>query len=434
MKVEKKELPKKEVEFIFELTPEELKPFLEEAAVEISKQKRIQGFRPGKAPYAVVVKEVGEMQVMQTGANLAINKYVFEQLEKEDLEIIDQPAIEVLKLAPDNPFKFKATVALAPHVEIVEYEKVKVAKLPEIKVDTKDVEKTLEDLSKMRAKDTLADKAAEKGDKVELNFDTFMDNVPIEHGSAKKHQLTIGEARMIPGFEEELIGLKKDEEKEFELPFPKEYHEKKLAGKKATFKVKVTAVFKVEFPKVDDEFAKGLGLKDLAGLKAHIESNIKNEKQVKEEQKQELEMINGLIEGSKFDEIPEMLINQETHKMVHELEDNVARQGMDFKHYLEHIKKTEADLRLDFAADAMKRVKTAVLIREVAQKENIKIDEKEVNEEIEKTLASYKMNPAYASQIDQLEQNLKTDHAKQYFKNLITNRKAIALLKKNIIK
>lgn len=434
MKVDKKELPKKEIEFVFELTAEELKPYLDKAAVEISTQKKIKGFRPGKAPYKIVVQEVGEMQVMQTAANIAISKLVFDHLEKEDIETIDQPAIEVIKLAPNNPFIFKATLALMPKVEIADYTKITVKALPEIKIEKKEIDKTIEDLKKMRGKETIADKAAEKGDKVELNFDTFMDNVPIEHGSAKKHMLTVGENRMIPGFEENIEGMKKDEEKEFNLPFPKEYHEKSLAGKMATFKIKVLAVYKIELPAIDDAFAKDLGLKDLKTLTSHIESNIKKEKQVKEEQKQELEMINALIEKSKFDELPEVLINQEVHKMVHELEDNVTRQGMDFKNYLEHIKKTEADLKLDFAPDAVKRVKTAVLIRDIAQKEKLEVSDDEVNEEVERTLASYKMNPAYAAQIDQLEQNIKSDNAKQYFKNLIINRKTIKFLKDTIIK
>ena len=383
MKVDKKELPKKEIEFNFEMTAEELKPFLDQAAVEISTQKKIKGFRPGKAPYAQVVQEVGEMQVMQTAANLAISKVVFEHLEKEDIETIDQPAIEVIKLAPNNPFIFKATLALMPKVEIADYATINVKALPEIKIEKKEIDKTIEDLKKMRGKETIADKAAEKGDKVELDFDTFMDNVPIEHGSAKKHMLTVGENRMIPGFEENIEGMKKDEEKEFNLPFPKEYHEKSLAGKMATFKIKVLAVYKIELPTIDDAFAKELGLKDLKTLNSHVESNIRKEKQVKEDQKQELEMINALIEKSKFDELPEVLINQEVHKMVHELEDNVTRQGMDFKNYLEHIKKTEADLKLDFAPDAVKRVKTAVLIRDIAQKEKLEVSEAEVNEEVE---------------------------------------------------
>ncbi|MBT7497856.1 trigger factor, partial [Candidatus Woesearchaeota archaeon] len=395
---------------------------------------KIKGFRPGKAPYAQVVQEVGEMQVMQTAANLAISKVVFEHLEKEDIETIDQPAIEVIKLAPNNPFIFKATLALMPKVEIADYATINVKALPEIKIEKKEIDKTIEDLKKMRGKETIADKAAEKGDKVELDFDTFMDNVPIEHGSAKKHMLTVGENRMIPGFEENIEGMKKDEEKEFNLPFPKEYHEKSLAGKMATFKIKVLAVYKIELPTIDDAFAKELGLKDLKTLNSHVESNIRKEKQVKEDQKQELEMINALIEKSKFDELPEVLINQEVHKMVHELEDNVTRQGMDFKNYLEHIKKTEADLKLDFAPDAVKRVKTAVLIRDIAQKEKLEVSEAEVNEEVERTLASYKMNPAYAAQIDELEKNIKSDNAKQYFKNLIINRKTIKFLKDTIIK
>jgi len=269
---------------------------------------------------------------------------------------------------------------------------------------------------------------------IDVDFDTFMDKVPLEHGSAKKHNIVIGEGYMIPGFEDNLIGLKKDETKEFELSFPENYHEKSLANKKAQFKVKVNAVYEVQLPELNDEFAVGLGLKDLTAVKKHIESNLEREKKLQAEQKQELDIVNALIEKSKFEDIPEVLVNQEAHKMVHELEDNVMRQGMDFEHYLEHMKKTEADLKLDFVPDAIKRVKTALILRAFAKKENITTTKEEVQAELDKTLAGYKLNPNYANEISRIEENLKTENAYHYFENLLANRKVMKRLKELLVK
>jgi len=433
MKVDKKTLPKAQTEFTIEMTVEELKPYLQNATEEIATHRKIEGFRPGKAPYEIVAREVGEMFVYQTAANFAADATVAKVLLDEKIEIVDRPKIEVQKLAPGNPFIFKATVALVPEITLCAYDKVKVKPMQEIKIEEKELDKVLADLQKMRAKESLADKAAEKNDKVELDFDTFMDNVPLEHGNAKKHTLIIGEGRMIPGFEEQLVGLKANESKEFELAFPKNYHEKSLAGKKATFKVKVTAVFKIELPKMDAAFATGLGFKEFADLKKNIESNIRHEKEHKEEQRVELDLINELIEKSTFGEIPEVLIDEETHKMFHELEDNVSREGLKFEDYLKHINKTEGDLRLDFVPDAVKRVKTGLLIRHVAKLENIQADDKEIDAEIERTLASYKFHPAYADKLPELENNMRSANARHYFANMIANRKTLEMLKSKVL-
>ena len=433
MQVTKKALPKAQMEFTVEMTVDELKPYLQSATEEIAMHRKIEGFRPGKAPYEIVVREVGEMFVYQTAASFATDGVMPKILLEEKIEIVDQPKIEVQKLAPNNPFIFKATADLVPEIKLCEYDKVKVKPMREIRIEDKEIDRVMTDLQKMRAKEALADKAAEKGDEVELDFDTFVDNVAIEHGNAKKHTLTIGEGRMIPGFEEQLIGLKATEEKEFELAFPKEYHEKSLAGKKATFKVKVTAVFKIELPKLDDEFATGLGFKEFGDLKKHIEANIRHEKEHKEEQRVELELINELIEKSTFGELPEVLINEETHKMFHELEDNVSREGLKFEDYLNHLKKTESDLRLDFVPDAIKRVKTGLLIRHVAKIENITADDKEIEAEIERSLASYKFHPAYADKLPELEKNMRSANARPYFANMIANRKTLELLKEKVL-
>ena len=434
MKISKKSLPKLQLELLVELTPDELKPYVEQAAIEISKNRNIAGFRPGKAPFDIVMKEVGEMTIYQTAANIAIDATLIQILDDEKIDMLGQPKVEVQKLAPTNPFIFKVTLDLVPKVELCDYVKIKVKPMAEIKVEKSEVDKVVADLTSMRAKEILKDETepAGSGDKVDLDFETFVDLVAIDGGQAKNHSLTIGKGQMIPGFEDNIIGLKKNEVKEFELEFPKKYHEEKLQGKKALFKIKINSVYKIELPEVNDEFAKGFGLKNLDDLKKHLESNIKHEKEMKENQRFELELVEQLIEKSKFEELPDSLIDDETHKMIHELEDNVIRQGMKFDDYLSNVKKTETDLRLDFAIDAIKRVKTGLAIRALAEKENVTAEEKEINDEIERALATYKFHPQYEGKLAELEQNMRSENGQRYFSNLIRNRKAMEFLKSKV--
>lgn len=406
MKLDKKVLPKSQLELTFELSPEELKPYMEEAAKKLCEEKPIKGFRPGRAPYDLVISTFGEMKVLQNATNRIIGTLYYETLDKEKLDTVDQPDIEIKKMAPGNAFVFTAKVSILPEVKVCDLEKIRVSPISEIKIDDAEINKVLADIQKIRAKEVLVDRAAQKADKVELDFETFMDKVPLDGGKANKHSLIIGEGYMIPGFEDNLVGLKKDEQKEFELNFPDKYHAKHLAGKKALFKVKVLAVYAIEQPKIDDELAKGLGYPDLTAMKKSIESNIKRDKENKAREKQELEIIEKLIDKSTFGELPDALINNETHKMMHELESNVERQGGKLADYLSHIKKTEEEMLLEFTPDAIKRVKTALIIRAIAQANNLTASHDEVHEEMEKTIASYKLNPAYANQIADLEKNM----------------------------
>ncbi|MFA6537201.1 MAG: trigger factor [Patescibacteria group bacterium] len=429
MNFSKNELPKSLLEIVVTLPFPELEPYLKKTAEQISQTKKIEGFRPGKAPYEIVLREVGEMFLIQNAANMAIEDTLDKILESEKIDAISEPKIEVQKLAPNNEFIFKATFSLLPKMTILSLDKLKVKLPEEIKIEEKEIDKVLEDLKKYKAKEVLADKIAETGDKVIMTLNVFVDNVPIEGGQTPNHSVIIGENLMIPGFEDNIKGLKVGDAKEFDLEFPKKYHEEKLAGKPATFKIKVTEIYKIELPELNDEFAKAFGLQTMPDLRKNIESNLKREKEAKENQKFELDILETLQEKSEFGEIPEVLVNEETHRMVHELEENVAKQGMNFEDYLKHLKKTEADMMLDFIPDALKRVKTGLLIREIAKNENIAATEEELKTETERTIASYKLNPQYESRINEIETNLKGAQAQQYFGNIIKNRKTLDFLK-----
>ncbi|MDP1747482.1 MAG: trigger factor, partial [Bacteroidota bacterium] len=207
-----------------------------------------------------------------------------------------------------------------------------------------------------------------------MDFKTFVDKVAIENGSQKKFLVVIGEGTFIPGFEDQLVGMKEGEEKKFSLRFPKNYHDKNLADKMVDFEVKVNGVYEITLPELDDEFAQSIGnFKNVAELKKQMQDNLVHEAEHKEKHRLEDEILDEVIKISKFGEIPEILVNSETQKMVSELEENIKQQGLQFEDYLQHLKISRSNLLLEFAPQAVKRIKSALVIRVLAKEHNISV-------------------------------------------------------------
>jgi trigger factor len=422
MKIEVKKLDKGQIELTIEITVDEYRPFLEQAAKKISADTKIPGFRPGKANFELIKQKVGENEIWQKALEPAVQKTFLRALGQEKLITVGSPQIDVVKLAPNNPMIYKATVSLLPNVELGDYSKMKVNKKP-VEVKDEQFEKAMSNVQKMHAKQTLVDRQAQKGDKVEIDFETFLDKVPIDQGKQEKFPIVIGEDTFIPGFEDQLIGLSKDETKEFQLEFPKNYHQKNMAGRLADFKVKMNAVYRMELPELNDDFAQSLGnFKTIREIEDEIKDNLKTETERKENQRLEEEIIDKIIDQSKFDEIPDLLIDSETKKMVQELEQNLVSQGLKFEDYLNHLKKKREDLFLDFVPQAIKRIKSALTIRKIREKENIKADDKEIEAEIEKIKTIYAGNP-------EIEKNLNQPAYRDYLRNILAARKVIEHLK-----
>jgi len=429
MNITKKELSKFQIELTIEVPEAELQPYLVKAAEDISKETEVPGFRPGKAPYDIIKGRVGEMAIWQRSLDNVIAKTLFEALNKEmpNAEIVSQPQVDIEKMAPGNPLVYKAIVTLLPEITLGDYSKIEVKK-KEVKVDPKEIDRTLEYLRNSYAKEEIKLSKLETGDKAEVSFQVFVDSVPIEGGQAEKHPLIIGENRFIPGFEEQLIGLSKNEKKEFELRFPENYHQKNLAGKLAKFKVEVKETFKRTLPELNDDFAKTLGgYKNLAEVRAGVEKNIKDEETRKATERDELEMLDKLIEQTTFSDIPETLVHAEAHRMVGELRVSIEQQGLNFEDYLTHLKKSEEDLVHGFDADAKKRVQTALIIKEIAKREKIEVSDKEIKEEIDRISKFYAENT-------EAQENIQSPAYKNYLQNILANRKVISWLKEKIIK
>jgi len=421
MQLNSKTLQKNQIELEIEISAEEMKPFLDKAVLFLAEEIKINGFRPEKVPYDILAKHVGEMTIYEKAAELAIEKTYPKIVKEEHLETIGSPQISIIKLAPNNPLVYKASAALLPHVKLGDYKKIRVERKKE-EVSPKKVEEVLKDLQKMQTKEILVNQPATRENKIVVDMDMFLDKVPLEGGQAKDHSIYLNETYYIPGLTDQLVGLRAGEHKEFTLPFPKEHYQKNIAGKNVEFKIKVKSVFELQSPALDDAFAKTLGQATIEDLKNLIQRNLLAEAENKEELRLEEEILKQIVAASRFDDIPEMLINAEAHKMIHELEDALSEKGINFHDYLKNIKKTVNDLLLDFAPRAVERIKTALVIKEIAAAEKVEASQEEIEEEIKKISSYYEKEP-------ELIERIHSEESREYLENVIKNRKTIKLLK-----
>jgi len=431
MDIQTKKQPKNLIEIIVEIPVEEVDSFEKKALQELSQEKNIKGFRPGKAPLDLVKKELEETKIMEKTAEIAINEKYPKILKEQKITPAAPPEIEIQKLAPHNPLIFKLKISLMPNIRLGDYKKIKI-KTEKIEIDEKEVEKILEELKKMRRKEKITDRPAKTGDKVKADLQLFADNVPLENGQIKDFSFILGEDKFLPASVlDNLKNSKKGDKKEFSYNYPGDHYDKKLAGKKIDFKAEIKEIYEIELPELNDELAKNMGpFKNLQGLKGKIKENLLKEKTLQESQKQEIKILEKIIEKSEFDEIPDILIEHELDKMILELKNNVENpnnpMSPKFEDYLKAINKTEDDLRKDFISKAEQRIKTAIAIREIAKKEEIKTTREETEKEMEK------MKKVYQGK-EQILKNIESETGKIYIENLIVNQKVIDLLKKQIL-
>lgn len=424
-----KKLPKSQIEITITVPWDKWKKFVDAAVSELSKDLKIEGFRPGKAPRKIVEQKVGGDAVLNNAAEKAIQSTYAEFLEKEKIDAIGAPRAEILKVAEGNELIYSITTAVIPEVEIKDSWRKKITainknnKKQSAEVTEAEVAKELEKLAGSRAKLVTVAREAKNGDSVMVDFQVLRSGVPIENGTGKNHSLVLGKGVFIPGFEEQLVGAKENDEKEFELTFPEEYHEKNLAGKPATFKVKVKVVQERQLPEINDEFAKSLGkFESLETLKKNINEGLKEEKEARAKEERRSQFIDALIEVSEID-LPDALTEGELKKMMHELEEQLGMMGIDLEGYLAKIKKTAEDLKKDWQPQAEKRVKAALVLEKMAALEEISVPSQEIEAEMNKTLQQYK-------HLKDAEKNIDLTRLYNYVKSMMQNEKVFEFLEK----
>ncbi len=421
-------LPNSELEIKVAVPWEEWKSFLDQAFGNFSKELKIPGFRPGKAPKNLVEKQVGKGNILQDAAEKAIQKTYADILDKDKIDAIGAPKAEILKLAEGNELEYKIVTAVIPEVKMKEW-KSTIKKINEkfkgekVEVSDEEIKKEINKIAESRAKIVTVNREAKNEDSVLVDFSVLRDGVPIENGISKNHPLVLGKGFFIPGFEENIIGMKENEEKKFTLKFPNEYHEKSLAGKEANFEVKLNLVQERQISEINDDFARSLGkFENLEKLKGSIREGIVEEKEKEAKEKRRSEFLEGLINLSET-ELPEVLVQSELSKMFQEFEMQLAQMGMDLDSFLEKMKKTKEDLEKEWRIQSEKRVKSALILEVIAKEQDIKVENEKVEEEMNKTLQYYKKEK-------DLEKNIDLGRLYDYTKGVLTNEKVFEYLEK----
>ncbi len=423
-----KKLPHSQVEINLSIPWEKWKKFFQETINNFSREIKVEGFRPGKVPREIIEQKVGLETILNQSAEKAIQNDYAQVIQKEKIEAIGAPQVELLKLAEGNDLEYKIITAVMPEVELKDWES-EVKRINKKYVDTKiDIKKDridqeLKKLAESRVKLVAVNREARSGDSVQIDFDVLQNGVIIENGSSKNHNLILGRGVFIPGFEEKIIGMKAEEEKEFELKFPENYHAKNLAGKKAQFRVKMKAVQKRETPSIDDNFATSLGkFKNLQELKESLKEGLTEEEKIKIKNKQREEILDAIIEKMKVD-LPQILLDEELHKMTHEFEDQLQRSGLNLDDYLKQINKKKEDLQKGWKPQAEKRIKSSLALDYLAKLKEIKVPSGEIEAEMNKVLQQYRG-------VKDLEKNIDMKRLYEYVKATLQNEKILQILEK----
>ncbi|MFA5994305.1 MAG: trigger factor [Parcubacteria group bacterium] len=424
-----KKLPKSTVEFEVTVKWEEWEKYLDIVASEISQEIKIPGFRPGKAPRNMVAQKMGEGLLLNNAAEKAVQKSYINFITKEKLDVLGSPKVEIEKIEMEKDLVYKVIVAVMPSAVVNDAYKKAVKRVNEefaeksLEVTAEETAQELEKIANSRVKLVTVNRAIGKDDSVEIDFVVLVDNVPIENGTSKNHPLVIGKGVFIPGFEENLIGMREGEEKEFELSFPEKYHKKDLAGKLAKFRVTVKLVQERQVPEIGDDFAKSLGdFADLAALKQNIEKGIKEEKEEKHKEERRTKILDKIVEHVDVD-LPEVMIKEEINKMMLEFDQQIQSMGMNLEQYLGQLKKEKKDLEKDWEPQAEKRVKSALALREIVRMEEIVVDTAEVEAEMNKTLQYYK-------NVKDFEKNVDMERLYAHTKSILENEDVFQLLEK----
>lgn len=371
----------------------------------------------------IVEKYYGKEIFYEDAFNEVAEEALEEAVKENNIEVVSRPNIDVKQIEKGKDLIFEATMQTKPEAELGKYKGIEIKKI-EYNVTDEDIEHELGHMQEHNSRlVSIDDRAVESGDIATIDFEGFVDGVAFEGGKAESHDLEIGSNTFIPGFEDQVIGMKIDEEKDIVVTFPEEYFSKELAGKEATFKVKVHEIKKKELPELDDEFAKDVSEFDtLKELKEDIKA--KKEKQNEERAKYETQdaVIKALCEDMKV-EIPTGMIELEVENMLKDIEQRLSYQGLKLEQYLQMMGKTEEDIKKEYEPQAIEGIKSRLALEAVIKAEKIEATDSEVEEKMKE------MAKNYGKEND--EEFLKNENVKNYIKQGIASEKAIDFLVKN---
>ncbi len=432
MDITVKKLPASQVEMKVTLAWDEWKKECDHAAEHVAKEVKVSGFRPGKAPRAIIEKRYGKGVVLHEAVEHAVSHAYERALIQEHIEAIGKPDTKLESAIKEGePLVFTVVTAVIPEVTIADTWKKSVKKASQehkkkeatLIVEPKEIEDELKRLALMRAKFITVNRPAALEDSVEVDFEVRVNGVIIEGGKSEKHALVLGKGVFIPGFEEMIVGMKEGEEKTFTLSFPDDYHAKHLAGNPAEFHVKLRLVQERDIPVLDDAFAKGLGaFESLEDLQKKISEGMLEEKRLHFKEEGRTALLDALVADTVID-FPEILVEEEQNRMASEFQLQIENMGMPFEQYLERVGKSLDALKQDWIEQAKKRLAAGLILEKLAQEDQIEVDSKDVEHEMNIILQQYK-------RVQDAEKNIDLERLYTATRGRLRNEKVFEMLEK----
>lgn len=382
-----------EKEILVKFEGEEWQDALNQAFKKANKTAKIDGFRPGKAPKDVFLKKYGIGVLFEEAAEILLEDAYKKVMEdNKDLQIVAQPRVEINSVTEDA-IEYKFVLVTKPEVELGKYNGFNIKK-EEVTVTDEEVDEALINMRKRYTENVNKDGKVEDGDIAVIDFEGFDNGVPFEGGKGEDYSLKIGSNTFIPGFEEQIIGMSKGEEKDINVTFPEDYHSENLKGKPVVFKVKVKEVQEVKLPELDKDFFEDLGMEgieDAETLKKQLKENIEARKTQEVENKYIDELLEAAAGETKVS-IPHIMIHDELDRMLKQYEERLKMQGITLEMFYQFTNSDEKALKDQLHGEAEKNVKYRLMLEAIAEKENIQISDEEASKEAEDLAIKYDMN------------------------------------------
>ena len=383
-------LEKSQVALTIEVGAAEFEAAVEKAYQKMRRKINVPGFRPGKAPRKMIERMYGAEVFFEEAINIAFPEAYEAAVEQEKLQVVGYPAVEMVGEVTKDGFTFKATAPVYPEVTLGEYKGLKAEK-PEVKVTAADVDERLKTLADRNTRLVSVDREAKSGDTAVIDFEGFLNGKPFEGGKGENHNLELGSGSFVPGFEDQVIGMKAGEEKDIDITFPENYTPE-LAGKPVVFHVKVNEVKAKDVPAIDDEFAKDVSEFDtLKELKADLKKKITEEREKAAQRAFEDALMQKVADGIEAD-IPDAMIDLQCEKMVDSLKQQLASQGIPFDQYLKMVQSTEEAVKAEAKEPAQQQVRMDLAIEALIKAEGIDATEEEIEAETKKVAEQYGMD------------------------------------------
>ena len=387
VKIEKQENSKVVLEFTME--KEEFNKALDAAFKKNAKYFKVPGFRNGKVPRNVVEKVYGEGVLYESVIEDTVDDQYRKAIEENNLEVVAKPEMDVKQIGKDKDFIYTVTVFVKPEAKVKAYKGLEVS-YEKKKVKKEDIDAEIERVRNQNARTiSVDDRALESGDVSNIDFEGFKDGVAFEGGKAEGFDLTIGSNQFIPGFEDQLIGMKIGEEKEINVSFPEDYHAKELAGAPVVFKVKLNSISKKELPELDDEFVKDVSEFDnMKDYKASIKEKLEKQAESQNKAAKEVAAFDKLIENTEV-EIPEPMVHEQAHNLEHQTEQELSYQGMNLDMYCQYMGIDREVMHANFHTQAEKDLKLKLALEAVQKEEKIEVTKEEVDAKIDELVKQY---------------------------------------------